>query len=340
LRYTENYAAGKNKIINGDFRFNQRSFTSTVNNGYTFDRWIKSTNGSTGTVSPQVFTPGAAPVAGYEGTNFLRLVTAGQSAAGDSAQISQFIEDVRTFAGQTITISFWAKADTGTPKVYVETYQIFGAGGSSAVIQTGTQITLSTSWARYSVTITVPSISGKTIGTSSYLAVNFFTSAGSDLNSRTNSLGLQNFTFDLWGVQAEAGSVATAFQTATGTIQGELAACQRYYAKSYAQGSAPGSLVNEGSQVYSAYYNVTAVAAFRQTVRFPITMRTAPSVTIYAASSVSAASGNWRNNGLSTNIPTAPYFINDSAFSSYNNTSSGINQTNELTYHYEASAEL
>ena len=275
--------AGKNKIINGDFKINQRNFTSTVNNGYCFDRWSKSTSGSTGTVSPQVFTPGAAPVAGYEGTNFLRLVTAGQSAAGDSAQISQFIEDVRTFAGQTITISFWAKANTGTPKVYVETYQIFGSGGSAAVIQTGTQITLSTSWARYSVTIAVPSISGKTIGTNSYLAVNFFTSAGSDLNSRTNSLGLQNFTFDFWGVQAEYGSKATPFQTATGTIQGELAACQRYYYRVTAD--------RAFSVLASGFASSTTVA--RLTTPFPVTMRVQPTAVEWSTLSLQDYTSSW-----------------------------------------------
>jgi hypothetical protein len=88
--------------------------------------------------------------------------------------------------------------------------------------------TISTSWARYTQTFAVPSISGKTIGAGDSLSLIFFVSAGSDLNSRTNSSGLNNTTFDLWGFQVEVGSTATSFQTATGTIQGELAACQRY----------------------------------------------------------------------------------------------------------------
>jgi hypothetical protein len=239
LRYGANFAAGKNKIINGDFTINQRAFSSTAVGGvYTFDRWkvFLSLNTGTATYSAQTFTAGAAPVAGYEARNFLRCVTSGVTSANSASYtfLTQYIEDVRSFANQTVTVSFWAKAASGTPKVAVELGQFFGSGGSpSATVNTyGGQATLSTSWARYSVTVAVPSISGKTIGTdanSSALLTSFWLSAGADFNSRTGSLGQQDNTFDIWGVQVEAGSVATAFQTATGTIQGELAACQRYY---------------------------------------------------------------------------------------------------------------
>jgi hypothetical protein len=113
------FVAGKNKIINGDFSVNQRNFTSTtsLSGTYTFDRWKTEGNGSSVTYSAQTFTPGTAPVAGYEGINFLRIVTASQSSSTNYALIDQPIEDVRTFAGQTITLSFWAKAASGTPKI-------------------------------------------------------------------------------------------------------------------------------------------------------------------------------------------------------------------------------
>jgi hypothetical protein len=223
------YSAGKNKIINGDFYVNQRNFTSATTDGaYGFDRWMLAT--STGsTYTPQTFTAGTAPVTGYEGKNFAQLATAGQSGASDLTILIQKIEDVRTLANQTATISFWAKAASGTPKVSVEVKQGFGSGGSADVNTYAGQATLSTSWARYTVSVTVPSISGKTIGTGSSLQLFLWTSAGSTYNSRTNSLGIQNATISFWGVQIENGSTATAFQTATGTIQGELAACQRYY---------------------------------------------------------------------------------------------------------------
>jgi hypothetical protein len=234
LRWTGDYAAGKNKFINGDFNVNQRSFTTTTTSGVlTFDRWLTSAVDGTSTFTAETFTPGTAPVAGYEGKNYLQMVSTGQTLASAQTSIGQRIEGVRTFAGQTVTISFWAKANTGTPKVAVEVGQNFGAGGSPSAfnpIYFG-QVTLSTSWARYSVTATVTSLSGKTIGTDSSdsLNIKLYTSAGSDLNARTGSIGIQSFTCQMWGIQAEAGSVATAFQTATGTIQGELAACQRYY---------------------------------------------------------------------------------------------------------------
>jgi hypothetical protein len=229
------YAAGKNKIINGDFRFNQRNWTSSTASGtYGYDRWKQINSDGTVTMSAQAFTPGTAPVAGYEASNFMRIVTSGQSSVNAFAFPLQPIEDVRTLAGQTITISFWAKAGSGTPKVAIEMDNSYGTGGSpSSAVQTYFgQVTLSTSWARYSVTGTMPTLTGKTLGTTANTSATFldlWVSGGSTFNSRTGSLGIQNNTFDFWGVQVEYGSTATAFQTATGTIQGELAACQRYF---------------------------------------------------------------------------------------------------------------
>jgi hypothetical protein len=224
--------AAKNKIINGDFTVNQRSFISTTTSAaYGFDRFQFRFTGGTNTYSAQTFTPGAAPVAGYEATNFARIVTTGQSAAGDFCYFLQRIEDVRTFAGQTVTISFWAKASSGTPNVGISFEQSFGGGGSSLVVVNGGVKAITTSWARYSATVTIPSVSGKTIGTSSLLAAGLFTSAGATLSGAGYpAVGIQNTTIDFWGVQVEYGSKATPFQTASGgSIQGELAMCQRYY---------------------------------------------------------------------------------------------------------------
>jgi hypothetical protein len=226
------FAAGKNKIINGDFAINQRGFTSTTSlNVFAFDRFDFGGGAFTSglTISAQTFTPGAAPVAGYESTNYLRAVTL-LVGAGTTTQVylRNRIEDVRTFAGQTMTVSFWAKADSGTPNLGVRLEQDFGSGGSSSVFTlVGAVTAISTSWARYSFTLAVPSISGKTVGAGSHLELRFYISAGASV-SDVGAVGNQD-NFEFWGFQAEQGSVATAFQTATGTPQGELAACQRYY---------------------------------------------------------------------------------------------------------------
>ena len=294
------YAAGKNKIINGDFSINQRAFTSTTSTGFGMDRWLINVAGDgTTTWSIQTFTPGTAPVAGYESTNYSRIVTTGQTSAAVLSRTDQKIENVRTFAGQTVTVSFWAKAATGTPNITPEFQQVFGTGGSpsatvNAILAATPKQAITTSWARYSFTIAIPSISGKTIGTNndSNLTLGFYVSAGSNFNARTGTLGIQSNTFEIWGIQVEEGSTATAFQTATGTIQGELAACQRYY---YQLG----------------YLDIAAAYAASTTgttciVKFPVQMRTAP--TAITVSTV----GDWRvyNQAGGFGNPTAITFNN------------------------------
>jgi hypothetical protein len=214
LRWQGDYAAGKNKIINGDFGIWQRgtSFTS-VNGNYSADRFVSATN-KTVTVSQQTFTAGTAPVAGYESTYFLRMA---QSASGSFYALAQRVEDVRVFAGQTVTLSFWAKANA-TVANKAGVIQNFGSGGSAEVANYSSSFNITTSWTRYTYTVTLASISGKTIGTNSYLGIQPILTENATAHD-----------IDIWGVQIEAGSVATAFQTATGTIQGELSAAQRYY---------------------------------------------------------------------------------------------------------------
>jgi hypothetical protein len=273
---TFGFAAGKNKLINGDFAINQRAFTSTTgSSAYTFDRWQTNNDGGTVTITQQAFTAGTAPVAGYEAKNFLQIAVASQTLQSQFASITQKIESVRTLANSTATVSFWAKASSGTPKVAVTFQQNFGTGGSpSASVQTivGSP-TLSTSWARYSVSVTVPSISGKTIGTNNNdtLTLMLFASLGTD-NSSYGTIGLQNTTIQLWGVQVEQGSTDTAFQTASGTIGGELALCQRYYWRSSDTSSYANYGIAYADQTNSLYASI----------KLPVTMRVKPTSVDYS----------------------------------------------------------
>ena len=119
----------RNVLINGDFRINQRGFSSSTSSVYGFDRWTSSSADGTVTYSAQTFATGNA-IPGYEPTNYARIATSGQTLAGAYSHLVQRIENVRTLAGQTASLSFWAKANSGTPKVAVEFLQIFGSGGS------------------------------------------------------------------------------------------------------------------------------------------------------------------------------------------------------------------
>ena len=249
--------AGKNKIINGDFGIWQRgtSFSNPAAGAYTADRWYINYGGTgaTRTISQQTFTPGTAPVAGYEASYFFRWA---QTVAGSGSTydvISQHIEDVRIFAGNTITLSFWAKSDA-TRTIAPSIVQNFGSGGSGSVTTSGSTVTTSTSWQRFTQTFAIPSITGKTIGTSSSLRL--------DIYIANNTVQ----TVDIWGVQLEYGSKATPFETATGTIQGELAACQRYYWRT------PSTSVYS---TYNAFGLFATTTAWQSIFMHPVQMRTA-----------------------------------------------------------------
>jgi hypothetical protein len=210
--------AGKNKMINGDFGVWQRGTSISVTAGsniFTADRYQAYVNGGTATASQQTFTPGAAPVAGYEGTYFHRLANA---AGGTYWELQQKIEDVRTFAGQTVTFSFWAKASSAhLARTYINQY--FGVSGSANNGSGSADVALTTSWQRYTLTVTLGSMAGKTIGAGSYINIFLFHVSGA----------IGSVSIDTWGWQLEPGSVATPFQTASGSIAGELALCQRYF---------------------------------------------------------------------------------------------------------------
>jgi hypothetical protein len=275
----------RNAIINGDFGINQRGFTSLTTDGaYGFDRWLTYAS-SGGTYSAPAFTPGAAPVSGYEGKNFYRIVTTGQSGAGVYTSFEQRIEDVRTFAGQTVTVSFWAKAASGTPKVSIEFIQQFGSGGSSATLTNASAVTLSTSWARYSVSVAIPSISGKTIGTNPYLTCAFWVSAGTTFAARTNSIGIQSNTFDFWGVQVEKGTIATPLEQRP--IATELLLCQRYYEKSFALNQTPANGLYTNFYLGIISYDDLWTLAIPN-IPFKVEKRGVPTITFYGTSN------NWQ----------------------------------------------
>lgn len=223
----------KNLLINGNFDIWQRG-TSQTSIGYgSDDRYRNDHSGSSKTHSQQSFTIGQTDVPNNP-RYFSRTVVSSVAGASNYVNKQHRIESVTTLSGQTATLSFWAKADT-TRTLSIEFIQNFGTGGSpsSEVKAIGVEkITISTVWQKFTHSASIPSISGKTLGTAEdhFLKLNFWFDAGSDNNYRTDSLGHQSGTFDIAQVQLEKGSIATPFEQRPVGI--ELGLCQRYYYKS------------------------------------------------------------------------------------------------------------
>lgn len=250
--------AFRNKIINGNFDIWQRgtSFSVTSNNTFTADRWCRAFDGSgaTRTVSRQNFAINQTQVPGAP----KYFINSTQSVAGTGGTFNalvQRIESVRTFAGQTVTVSFWAKSSTGS-------FIVVGLGqrASTNVFHTVLDRTLTSTWTKYTGTIALPAIaSGVTEDGNDHLELAF------------NFLSNATHNIDIAQVQIEAGSVATPFeQRPIGT---ELALCQRYYFNLSGNIALGSGFARTGTQ-------------FITTVPHPVQMRISPTVSSNATTAV------------------------------------------------------
>lgn len=273
----------RNKLINGGFRFAQRgsSLPAAAGSRFLADRWITASSGTTLAPSTQTFPSGQTDVPG-EPINFHRVVVA--SVAGDAnfGMLTQFIEGVRTLAGQDAVLSFRAKADA--PKdMSMEFNQVFGTGGSPSAnvnLFIG-KVHLTDKWQPFTIPVTVPSISGKNLGTNGddKLNFNFWFDGGASFNARNGNLGQQSGTFDIANVQLERGSIATPFEDRPFGM--ELALCQRYFCKSYNLWDAPGTVTNSGCIFNSMVTGLGSYGKLGEAI-FPVEMRRPPIVTLYS----------------------------------------------------------
>ena len=270
LRYQS--AFNGNAVINGGMDIWQRG-TSAAGSYPTYlaDRWMNYRAVAGSTYSRQ----------NTSDTTNLPFIQYCQRVSRDSGNtatnllyISQSLENEqsRMFAGQTVTLSWYARAganfsaassNMGYDLAYgTGTNQNLIAGFTGQTnVASGTK-TLTTTWQRFSVTGTV-SASATQLGINLY-----FTPVG--------TAGAADY-MEITGVQLELGSVATTFKRAGGTIQGELAACQRYYWRTS----------NTGYGHYSLGYAELATQ-LNISFSFPSTMRTVPSVSSSAAGTLAA----------------------------------------------------
>jgi hypothetical protein len=249
--------AGKNFVINGGFDFWQRGTSYSMTSGWNYgsaDRWgfQQYPTGGACTVTRSTDVP----------TGFQYSLKTQRTAASTNTSSNGILQCIESnhaipLQGKTVTLSFYAKAGAnfsgGTLNAKIQTGtaadEIIGiANGSYTgnVVAGNTSPSITTTWTRYTLTTT--------------LATNI-----QEISINLNWAGVGTAGSDdsvyITGVQLEQGAAATPFSRAGGTIQGELAACQRYYWR--------------GTYWSSAYSDTTNLVGV--TVNLPVPMRTTPS---------------------------------------------------------------
>ena len=202
-----NVAAGKNRFINGGFDIWQRG-TSFSSAGYGADRWYFSFGGSITLSQETSVIPSGATYAA-------KMLATANSSFGELYQALE-AQEVNLLAGQTITVSGYTRATsgyTGNAIIAIQTNTTANTqtGGTWTEVASNSLTPSTSAYNRFSVTYAVPS---GTLGLRVKLG-----------NTSTQNSGAAIYFAN---IQLELGSVPTAFSRAGGTLQGELAACQRY----------------------------------------------------------------------------------------------------------------
>ena len=278
--------AGRNRIINGDMRIDQRNggasvpVTSTAST-YATDRWMNQQTAASKITIQQNQGSVTAP-AGFTSYHGTTTTTAFSVTASDYFLFSQGIEGYNiadlnwgTANAKTVTLSFWVRSSlTGT---FGGSLDAGSSGGASYPF--AYSIPTANTWTKISITI-----SGPTIGTwGSTNSVGVFVRFGLGVGSAysgtagawssnryfsatgaTSVVGTSGATFYITGVQLEEGSVATPFEH---RLYGqELALCQRYYIL-FDMTAEVGLMGMAGSTTFGLVQ-----------YSFPVTMRAAPTL--------------------------------------------------------------
>jgi len=311
--YSDGALSNRNKIINGAMVIDQRNAGASIvgNNGvFPVDRWVTTSSQASKYDIGQ--NEGAVtPPAGF--TNYLGVTSSSAYAVGASETFSirQLIEGYNvadlgwgTANAQSVTLNFWVRSSlTGT----------FGgtlkASGGTRTYPFTYTISASNTWEQKAITV-----AGDTTGTwlttnGIGLQIQFGLGVGATLSGTAGAWSSSNFnsatgatsvvgtsgaTWYITGVQLEAGDTATPFEHRS--YGQELALCQRYYAKSYAIGTVPGTATNIGAFMHP--YTAITGNILRQTVPFKVSMRASPTVIIYGGNT--GATGYWQIEGAGT----------------------------------------
>ncbi len=339
-------SGARNRIINGDMRIDQRNAGASVNLAdgvYNLDRW----QGSVSQASKVTIQRSTTAATGFTHSQLLTVSSAMTFGAGDYCGNAQSIEGFNvsdlgfgTANAKTVTVSFWARSSvTGT---YSVAFHNEATNRSCAKAYT---ISAANTWEYKTITFQGDTsgtwLTDNSVGMKVYFALGMGSTYGGATDGTWNSTlklavtGQTNWastagaTFYITGVQLEAGSVATPFERRS--YGQELALCQRYYFKTFAQGTAPAQNVSANNLLLTS-----GTSNYVSGIIFPVAMRTAPStITTF---NPFAANANFRVPGSATDITITGSSGSDWGITNFG--TSGATAPFNAHAHFTASAEL
>lgn len=327
-----------NMHLNPGFRFWQAQDptgeTVGVSGQQVADMWYGDAGAAAGTatVSRQNFTTGQTDVP-HNPRHYLRW---DQTVNGDAPPfLRTAIEDVRRFAGNQVTVSFWARCDTGTRNVTVNAISFYGAAGTPVTNSDafGT-VEINTTWTRYELTGTVVSLSGVTIDSSEGVTTH------SALRFELEMPGAATYQIDYANFQVEIGSTASEFTQLPPGLA--LQFLRRYYEKTYDLGVLPGTSSNNGTAT-TLLYDGSGVNAEAQ-VGFEFLRRKAfgPSMTIWTPTATSGSAFTRDSTGSLETRQMTPTQVSRDGFSvlEWDQVPTGGTGFYEVEFHYVADSRL
>ena len=317
----------RNLLINPDFEISQRSTLPVVVNNdsvYRLDRWIsRSGGGGIATCSRQPVAAGDK-LPGESGNNtdpfFYRHDQTTQSNAGLFPSLIQRVDGVRAGDNVSVTVSFYARINSGSSTVTPVISQVFGTGSiTPPVTITGTAIGIDALFKRYQQTVFLPSIGGADIQAAHHIEVGFQMEQGNI------------FQVDFRRCQVEYGMYATDFVRRD--VGEELELCQRFFEKSYSIDVDPGSLTTTGAYAYTS--SGVSLGQSITTAQFAVNKISVPSIAIY--SPATGAAGFMRNTDLALDV--AATLASPAGVRQFS-ARAGIAAAQGINFHFTAESEL
>jgi len=298
--------SNRNLVINGAAEVYQRGASATAHNSYSVDRWqLKNTSGATCTHEQSTDAP--APF-----KNSIKYTAGGTSCtATQVAGIAQRMEGTKitsiglgTSAAKPVTLSFYVKSSvTGTYAVsirnndtdlsFVNTYTISSANtwefktvtfdartSGTWLTTTGIGVRL---WFDLGSGDNFNGTAGQWTASANHLTV----------SNQADVVGTSSATWFVTGVQLEIGEQATPFEHRS--FGDELAACQRYYQKTFAYATVPAqNLDTYSGSIMGVARSVTSTSAWEPcgTWDLAVSMRATPSIVSFNPYVANAEWGN------------------------------------------------